>query len=89
MFKNVLASAAAIGLAVAPVAAQAGTRAASSLPTLETGSVSLGERTTAKVKKDENLQGSGLIIGVIALAAGIAGIVAAADDDDDDEDRTN
>lgn len=84
MIKNILTSAAAIGLAVSPVAAQAGTRAAASLPTLEAGSISIGERTTASVKKSESLQGSGIIIGVIALAAVIAGIIVAADDDDDD-----
>ena len=82
MIKNVLAGAAAIGLAVSPAAASAGTRAASALPTIESGSVTMGARTATTVKKEEQLAGASLIIAILAITAVVIGVIAAADDND-------
>ncbi|MDG5750958.1 hypothetical protein P8R33_07565 [Qipengyuania sp. XHP0211] len=82
--KTIMAGAAAIGLAVSPIAASAGTSAGASLPATQAGTVTLGERATTSVKKEERLAGPGLIIAIIAGIAIITGIIIAADDDDDD-----
>ncbi|MEL7189095.1 MAG: hypothetical protein AAGK17_06035 [Pseudomonadota bacterium] len=42
------------------------------------------ERTAAPVEGESDLEGSGIIIAVLAAAAVIAGIVIVADDGDDD-----
>ena len=87
-FKNMLAGVAALGLATAPVAATAGTRAADALPTLASSDISLGARTTETVRKDERLSGGGAIYaGLFAL--GFAALLYFAIDDDDDFDRTD
>ena len=83
-FKSVLASAAALGVAISPVAATAGTNAGASLPAVEAGSIELGQRASATVKKDEQLAGgSSVIIAILAAAAVIIGIIIAVDGDDD------
>lgn len=86
IFKSILASAAAVGVAVTPIAATAGTTAGSSLPAAEAGAIELGDRASTSVKKKENLAGgSSVIIAVLAAAAVIAGIIVAADGDDDED----
>lgn len=82
--KNVLAGVAAAGLAIAPVAASAGTRAASALPTLTSGSMVMGTHSTRAVKKDEQMGGTAIIVAIIAVVAVILGILAATDDDRSD-----
>ncbi|MDJ0979875.1 MAG: hypothetical protein QNI87_15220 [Erythrobacter sp.] len=42
------------------------------------------ERASAPIEGESELQGSGVILGVLAAAAIIAGIVIAVDDGDDD-----
>ena len=81
-FKNVLASAAALGVALTPVAATAGTNAGASLPAVEAGSIELGQRANTSVKKEERLGGSGTILAILAAAAVIVGIIIAVDDED-------
>lgn len=82
-FKNVLASAAALGVALTPVAATAGTNAGASLPAVEAGSIELGQRATTGVKKEEQFAGGAGILAILAAAAVIVGIIIALDDDDD------
>lgn len=86
MIKQILAGAGAFAMMTAPVAAQAGTRAADA-GTVSVKPVKLSNvsRATATAKKEAELGGSSVLIAVLAAAAVIAGIVVAASDDDDDD----
>ena len=75
---NVFATVAAVGVALAPVAAHAGTRAGSSVVSASKLS-GFGSRRSAKVEKRENLT-PGLLIGGIALAAVAGAVVVIATD---------
>lgn len=73
----------AVAMAVVPVAAQAGTRAA------DTGAISVQpvamsgvERGTETVTTKSELNGSATILAILALLALVAGIAAASGDDD-------
>lgn len=73
----------AVAMAIVPVAAQAGTRAA------DTGAINVQpvamsgvERGTEDVTTKSELNGSATILAIIALIALIAGIAAASGDDD-------
>lgn len=73
----------AMAMAVVPVAAQAGTRAA------DTGSIAIQpvkmsgvERGTETVTTKSEIGGSAAILAVLAAVAVIVGIVVAVDDDD-------
>lgn len=84
--KKILGGLAAATMVLAPVAAQAGTRAGDSVvrvaPVAEamTSDAGYAGRT---VSEENRLAGAGLIIGLLALAAIVAGIVIAADDGSD------
>lgn len=75
----------AVAMAVAPVAAQAGTRAAEadvvSVQPVKMSSVS--RATSEAERKSELAGGSSVIIAILAAAAVIAGIIIAVDDDED------
>lgn len=75
MFSKTLVSAAALSLAVLPVAAQAGTRAGDSGTSFAaaTSAPGLGRDT-----KGEKVDGTGIVIGLLALGAVAAGIIIAA-----------
>lgn len=68
--KNACSALAAASLVVAAPAAAANQSA-------------MGARASQSVGQEENMSGSAVIIGILALAAVIAGIVIAADGDDD------
>lgn len=78
--RNLIAAASALGLAVAPVAANAGTRANDVVPAAATI-----DRDIAPVTESSEMGGSAIIIAILAAAAVIAGILAAIDDDDGDD----
>lgn len=68
-FRNLLAATAAISLAASPALAQSSANV---------------DRTSAPVAQDESeLQGSGIILAILAAAAVIAGIIIIADNGDD------
>ena len=75
----------AVAVAMAPVAAQAGTRAADtgvvSVQPVKMSTVSRASATAEK--KSELAGGSATIIAILAAAAVIVGIIIAVDDDDD------
>ncbi|TMM46733.1 hypothetical protein [Qipengyuania marisflavi] len=78
--RNVLSAAAALGLMVAPVAAQAGTRANDVVP-----AAAKVQRAVQTVDSESELAGgSAILIAILALAAVIAGVIIIADDDDND-----
>ena len=70
MIKNLLASIAAAGLAVAPVAAQAGTRAADSGVSMD--ALSSLQRVSSPIRSSEKADG-GLPVPLIILLFGAAG----------------
>lgn len=73
--------AAAMGMAFAPIAAQANTRAGDSTATYAVGASQpgVGRESSGEMLEGE---GSGIIIALFAAAAAIAGIVILLDDDD-------
>lgn len=82
---RILAGVAAATMAIAPIAAQAGTRAA------DTGAVSVQPvkmstltRSAKPADRKSEAGGSAVIIAVLAAAAVVAGIIAATDDNDND-----
>ncbi|WP_394269429.1 hypothetical protein [Qipengyuania sp.] len=82
---RILAGVAAATMAIAPIAATAGTRAA------ETGAVSVQPvkmstltRSAKPAERKSEAGGSAVIVAVLAAAAVVAGIIAATDDDDND-----
>lgn len=81
--KNLFATAAVAMMLAAPVAANAGTVAGASLQGVKPAlSVSGKEyRASRSVKKEQGLTAAGAIIGVLAGAAAVFGIVKAVDDD--------
>lgn len=81
MISRFAMSAAAMGMAFAPIAAQANTRAGDSTATY---SVSASQPGVGREEAGDLLEGggSGIIIALFAAAAVIAGIVILADDDD-------
>ncbi|MGB3752272.1 MAG: hypothetical protein WA954_00055 [Parerythrobacter sp.] len=68
--KKILISAAAVSMVLAPVAVTAA-------PAIE--------RSVAVAQQEDELAGSGIILGILAAAAIIAGILLIASDDDDDD----
>ncbi len=69
-FRNLLAATAAISLAASPALAQSSANV---------------DRISAPVAQDESeLQGSGILIAILAAAAVIAGIIIIADNGDDE-----
>lgn len=86
MFKStskVIMTAAAAGLAFAPIAAQANTRAADAAPVYSNTSAQPGQGRAAE---GENVQGaSAILIALFAGAAIIGGIVIAAGEDGGDD----
>ena len=74
----------AIAVAMAPVAAQAGTRAADA-GVVSVEPIKLSRVSATAEKKSEIGEGSGsaVIIAILAAAAVIAGIIIAVSDDDD------
>ena len=77
-----LVAAATASLAIAPIAAQANTRASDSAPVYSTSNANPG---IGRADEGESLAGGpGIIIALLAGAAIIAGIVVAADNEDDD-----
>lgn len=79
-------SAAAASMAIAPIAAQANTRAGSS-GTFYSSSVS--QPGTGRSVDGEEIAGIPAILAIVFAAATIAGIVIIAEDDDDDDDDDN
>ncbi|MGE4306340.1 MAG: hypothetical protein AB7E24_20200 [Novosphingobium sp.] len=77
--RNVFPAVAAAGLVFAPVAAQAGTKAAASIPAAGVSIASEGARASTAVAKKQKAT-SGLLIGGIALAAVVGGVIISADD---------
>ena len=90
MVKNFLVGAAALGLIVAPVAAQAGTRASASVPVANASSqsafTSFGARSTSSVKKDDKVVAGLLPLFLIAGVAATVATVAAISDGSNDAD---
>ncbi|MEP1422950.1 MAG: hypothetical protein ABJK59_14380 [Erythrobacter sp.] len=87
MFNKIITTAAAAGLAFAPIAAQANTRAADSAPVYT--SASTAQPGLGRSAEGEGVVGvSGIIIGLFAAAAIIGGIVIASSEDDEDTDET-
>lgn len=82
--KNILAAAAAAGLAFAPIAAQAGTRAADSAVSLSALSI---DRSSAAIGASEGLDDDDddvtllLLLGFAAVAAGIVIVVEGSEND--------
>lgn len=78
--KNVLISLTAGTLLVAPVAAQAGTKASAS-----TGKIAniagVGERSSVKVKRKQNIEGGTLLLAGLGAAAAVGAVVIIADED--------
>ena len=85
MFKTtskVIMTAAAAGLAFAPIAAQANTRAADAAPVYSNTAAQPG---VGRAAEGENAVGAtGIIVALFAGAAIIGGIIIAADEDGDD-----
>lgn len=79
--RNLIAAASALGLAVAPVAANAGTRANDVVPAAASIDRDIAPVTGSNMGDDSD--GSAVVIAILALAAVIAGILAATSDDDD------
>ncbi|MBX7540828.1 hypothetical protein [Qipengyuania sphaerica] len=74
----------AIAMAIAPVAAQAGTRASDATVSVQPVKMSSVSRASqAADQKSEMAGGAGLIIAILAAAAVIVGIIIAVDGDDD------
>lgn len=72
----------AAAMAIAPVAAQAGTRAADAgTVAVQPVKMSTVSRSAMTSEKKNEVGGPGLVIAILAVAAIIAGIVIAADDD--------
>lgn len=70
-------------MAIAPVAAQAGTRAADAgVVAVQPVKMSTVSRSAQTAEKKNELGGPGLIIAILAVAAIVAGIIIAADDND-------
>jgi len=85
MTSRILAGVAAATMAIAPVAAQAGTRAADAgTVSVEPVKMSTLTRSTKPAEKKSEAGGSAVIIAVLAAAAVVAGIIAATDDDDNE-----
>lgn len=85
MFNKIITTAAAVGLAFAPIAAQANTRAADSAPVYTSASAS--QPGLGRTAEGEDIVGvPGVIIGVLAAAAVIGAIVIASSEDDEDTD---
>jgi hypothetical protein len=82
-FNKILGAAAAVSLATAPVAAQAGTRAASS--TLGIGSAQAtafsGARKSSKVAADQKLDPELIIAGLLIILGGICAAACGGGDD--------
>lgn len=74
---KIFAATAALGMALAPVAASAGTRAADVVPATYTV-----DRASADAENTAELGGSSLVIAALAAIAVIVGIIIAVDDDD-------
>jgi hypothetical protein len=89
MFKatsKVIMATAAAGLALAPIAVQANTRAADSAPVYTSTTAQPGLGRSAE---GEGVVGvPGLLVGIFAAAAIIGGIAVAASEDDEDADET-
>ena len=74
----------AAAMAFAPVAAQAGTRAAEAdVVSVQPVKMSSVSRASQTAEKKSELGGSSVIIALLAAAAVIIGIIIAVDDDDD------
>lgn len=87
MFTKIITTTAAAGLAFAPIAAQANTRAADSAPVYT--STSAAQPGLGRSAEGENIVGvPGVIIGLLAAAAVIGAIVIASSEDDEDTDPT-
>ncbi len=86
VFGKVMAGVAAASLAIAPAAASANTRADAAMPAVQASTIGMGDRVSASVSAEERLEGQGLILAALALAAIIAGIIIAVDGDDEDDD---
>ncbi|KEO88638.1 hypothetical protein EH31_16920 [Erythrobacter longus] len=90
MFKSTskfITTAAAAGLAFAPIAVQANTRAADSAPVYT--SASAAQPGLGRSAEGEDVVGvPGVIIGIFAAAAVIGAITIAASEDDEDTDPT-
>ncbi|MEP0391130.1 MAG: hypothetical protein ABJ205_02885 [Erythrobacter sp.] len=85
MFNKIITTAAAAGLAFAPIAAQAKTRAADSAPVYT--STSAAQPGLGRSAEGENVVGvPGVIIGILAAAAVIGAVVIASSEDDEDTD---
>lgn len=84
---RILAGVGAAALAVAPIAAQAGTRAVDGeTVSVQPVKMSVVSRASKSAEKKSELGGgSSVIIAVLAAAAVIAGIIVAADGDDDED----
>lgn len=78
--RNVLPAVAAAGIMIAPVAAQAGTKAAAAVPAAGMSLASMGARSSTSVAAKQKAASSTLLIGALAGAAVIAGVVIAATD---------
>lgn len=74
--RNLIAASAAFGLALSPIAANAGTRAGDVVP-----AAAKIERDTASIADKSELGGSAVLIALAAIAAVIAAIAMLADDD--------
>lgn len=79
---RLMVTAAAASMAVAPIAAQANTRAGDSTPTYTSQTAQPGVERSAE--GEEMRGGSSIILLLLAAAAAVAGIVIAADNEDDD-----
>lgn len=90
MFKatsKVIMTAAAAGLALAPITAQANTRAADSAPLYTTSSAA--QPGLGRSAEGEGVKGvPGIVIGIFAAAAVVGAVVIASSEDDDDTDET-
>ena len=80
---RLMVTAAAASMVVAPIAAQANTRAGDNAPVYTSEAAQPG---TAREADGEEMRGGGsTILLLLAAAAAIAGIVIAADNEDDDQ----
>lgn len=83
---RMMAATAALGLVAAPIMAQANTRAADSATTYNTSNAlpGLGRAAGGEGQGEEGIGGTALIVGGLAIAAIIGGIVVASDSGDED-----
>lgn len=81
---RILAATAALGLVVAPIMAQANTRAADSAPAYSTSNAlpGLGRAAGGEGQSEGGIGGGSLLIGGVAVAVIVNGIVVASDSGD-------